>query len=149
MIRYQGAYGQYYRQLVYVRFAAAQQQYCAPELRGQSIDGLALIDTGAGQSAIAHDAASKLGLVSRTTQPVSGVTGEADCFVYSLRITLQSNGRYAGEERSWMSVKVFEAKFDSMPDATGLPVIGLIGRDMLSSLKVTFDGPNQSFVIDG
>lgn len=101
-----------------------------------------MVDTGA-QLTVVEDAVPKfLHLVPIRFQAIAGVTGDLDCPVYRLGITIGVSDRDGnrGEMR-------FEADIVAVPPVPDLarPHVGLLGRDFLQYVRFEYDGPNGAY----
>jgi hypothetical protein len=100
-----------------------------------------LVDTGA-EVTIVEDAVPKfLHLEPIRFQAIAGVTGDLDCPVYRLEITIRSNDH--DEAHNEAGNVRFSADIVAVPPVAELqrPHVGLLGRDFLQYVRFEYDGP--------
>lgn len=102
-----------------------------------------LIDTGADTTTIAEIHMRSLGIQASGVAPVRTITTDvtgADCYTYgaSLRIEAPLFGDKSHEIRA---LEVLAREFHNEG------IDGLLGRDVLSTLMLTIDGPRRQFVL--
>lgn len=142
MARYVGPYGSSRRPIVPVRLFPARTQRARNGIA--FIDGYALLDTGADISAISAHAAHSLGLMTRVSKPVSGLTGEADLPLYQIRIDF--SGSIDADVCLGATVDMVGSPFRDDADMLGKRTVALVGLDLLSRCILYLDGPGQQFV---
>lgn len=96
----------------------------------------AMVDTGASISGINIDVASRIGLIQTGSMPVGGVGGVNNQPVYAAGVRLPDYGA------EWGAVQLI-----------GTPLSGkflfLVGRDLLCTMTLTYDGRSGSFSMSG
>lgn len=95
----------------------------------------ALVDTGASITAINTATAARLGLIATGSVQVGGVTGVAQRPVYGARIVMPEPGF------TFDPVQIVGADLGA-PDFEVL-----IGRNLLCSMMMTYDGPRGQFAL--
>ncbi|MEQ1567164.1 MAG: hypothetical protein ABMA64_16105 [Myxococcota bacterium] len=108
----------------------------------RSLDGLALVDTGAGMSAVDRQLALDLGLPTHRAAEWKAVTRDtpelAPLRVGALQI--------ADDRRHW------ELELIEVPNLrhriSGYQLVALIGWDFLDQCKITIDGPGGVFALE-
>jgi hypothetical protein len=100
-----------------------------------------MIDTGA-QITVVEDAVPKfLKLEPIRFQAIAGVTGDLECPIYRLEISIRSN-HHDENRRIHFSADVF-----AIPPVAELarPHVGLLGRDFLQYARFDYDGPSGTY----
>ena len=117
----------------------------------QPVVGQLLIDTGASTSCISQEVADQLGLIPVSVNRSFGAHGQRKALVYRARIglsVLENNERFVMEIEKPV-LAVVDLQKSAHPDATyrGAPLnfVGLLGRDFLAHMKLTYDGPRGRF----
>ena len=113
--------------------------------------GQLLIDTGASTSCITQEVAAQLGLKPVGVSKSFGAHGQRNALVYRARIglaVLENNERFVMEIEKPV-LEVVDLQKSTPPSATyrGSPLnyVGLLGRDFLAHVKLTYDGPRGQF----
>jgi hypothetical protein len=106
---------------------ADQKAIPAPE------NGTALIDTGAGHTAVDIDILTKLGLTPISTIPVIGPTGAEDQGVFQVKLEFVGTGIPAFEQL------VIGSKI------AGFNHAALVGRDILQHFLMVYSGPDGTW----
>lgn len=104
-----------------------------------------LLDTGAQSTLVVPSVLRSLGIPAARTANVLGVSGhEKVCLAYAVLIEIQvSNSAGA---RSWAQVKC--TAVESPREFKGEPYEGLLGRDFLRSVRLTYDGPTGTIDLE-
>jgi hypothetical protein len=106
----------------------------------------AIIDTGADVSCITPEVAERLGLEAHEADLVFTPGGPAegiDAFAYRIEVALIEGRPGPSSKRVWLPLpfRVLELQLRDGP------VSALIGRDVLSWVRLTYDGPQARFSI--
>lgn len=106
----------------------------------------AIIDTGADLTCITPELAERIGLEAHEVERVltpGGAPGGTDAFVHRVEVALIDGDPGHQDGRAWLPLplRIFE-----LPLHDG-PYTALIGRDVLSWLRLTYDGPGARFSI--
>lgn len=119
-----------------------------------AVSGQMLVDTGAGRTCIAEDAAVELGLkpIGKAKSFGAHGHGETNKYVIHFRFSIvdaQGNRVDIDQERIVASVPQLNEAYGAFQAkaVTGEPVrlIGLLGRDFLRHTKFTYDGTRGAF----
>jgi hypothetical protein len=136
-----------------------QQQY---QKEGRAIPdpiaGPVLVDTGAHHSCISEKTAKKLGLLPVMTKKTAGLHGAQDSNIYYVGMMLT-----VGNPQSLAAAKAQPRTMQKIAHMTGVPHLeeasqeygamistatgeklgftGLLGRDFLNHIRMTYDGP--------
>lgn len=112
------------------------------------LSGAMLIDTGADKSCILREAADALGLapVMRATANTSGASHEAQIVEAEIDIVgSEERPIYRGRARVLVAPQLpVRGVLPGEPEPLG-PPLGLLGRDILGSAVLTYDGPSGGF----
>ena len=100
------------------------------------------LDTGASSSGISSALASELGLADRGKLSVMGGAGTIGGFVSSI------DSLQIGETRIAALTVVVADFFAPLSEAVGLPIVGVIGHNVLKQFRVTIDYPGQTIQLD-
>lgn len=118
------------------------------------VEGYVLIDTGAVRTSIAQAAVDELGLESATWERAHGTGGDHQATIYLAQLSLalasdEENDTYMSAVVPAMAVPGLSGSLELRED-DGEPaqVIGLLGRDFLRNVVLTYDGPSGRFRIE-
>lgn len=103
-----------------------------------------MIDTGAQVTIVEEAVPQFLSLVPTRYQAIGGVTGDLNCPVYRLGITI------VGRDDDGVEKAIqFSADVVAVPPVADVarPHVGLLGRDFLQYVRFEYDGPHGVFRI--
>ncbi len=100
---------------------------------GEPVQVRAMIDTGASITTLNASVAQRAGLQQTGETQLGGVGGMQNSPIYAAKVALSDYG-----------VSLDAVQVATIPDGQ-LPTDMLIGRDVLQSLTVTYDGPDGTF----
>jgi hypothetical protein len=112
------------------------------------VDGAMLVDTGADSTCIAKDVALELGLQAVDVRKGLGAGGEHENTIYAAKLTIQIDKEKGRRSSAWVTIgaagiprlrEQFEAR-DVTINGEPLRLIGLLGRDLLSFARITYQG---------
>ena len=101
------------------------------------------LDTGASSSGVSPALASELGLANRGKLSMMGGAGTIGGFVSSI------DSMQIGETRIAALTVVVADFFAPLSEVVGLPIVGVIGHNVLKQFRVTIDYPGQTVQFDG
>ena len=99
------------------------------------LSGMALIDTGATSSVVDGSVVSALGVNPVGTAQVGTAAGTVTQPVYPIRVQLQG-----------VNLVVNFSRVTGAP-LRAMGLVALLGRDMLSSMTMYYDGPNSEYTL--
>jgi hypothetical protein len=114
-------------------------------VRWEPIPHRMMFDTGA-ENTVVEDAVPKfLHLEPIRYQAIAGVTGDPDCPVYRLEITIGANA--SDDDRGKAKELRFSADIFAVPPVAEFarPHVGLLGRDLLQLVRFEYDGPAGAY----
>jgi len=101
------------------------------------------LDTGASSSGVSPALASELSLADRGKLSMMGGAGMIGGFVSSI------DSLQIGETRIAALTVVVADFFAPLSEVVGLPIVGVIGHNVLKQFRVTIDYPGQTVQFDG
>ena len=123
-----------------------QEQLTMP----RPVTGLAMIDTGASESAVDHSVATQLELESTGPRKITGAGGKYESPIYVARFSF-SGGLFAefdGLQVTGENLAI--CQWHVPPELQPLgEVIALVGRDILQHLIFVYNGPAGAFTLAG
>jgi len=142
--------------LVTVSWAIPENKIRALALGGKpvpaAVSGTMLIDTGASQTCIDIDIAEELGLDVVGRRSGFGFGGHHTSPVYNAVLLIPAGDVVLAHSRTVMGIREMQAHFaKTNPDfkRQGLPtrMVGLLGRDLMSIMEMTYDGPRARWQV--
>lgn len=110
-----------------------------------AVTGIMLLDSGSELSCIHETAARQIGLADRGSREVRGIGGAVHAFQYRVRIGLIAQA--GGEETEIARDLLVVEDCSDWPVTFAGVVIGIIGMDLLASMHLILDGPQQRFAL--
>jgi len=121
-----------------LRLASPERPVLLVTLRTQDdLDGTFLLDTGASSTLVSPRLAARLGLEGRPDGEVIGAAGGQSAYAAELPRLSLGDIRIEGLE-----VQIVDA-FESLSQALGTTVEGILGYDVLARFRVGLDYPNE------
>lgn len=107
---------------------------------GKTMNGVAILDTGASKSAVDREVAARLQLTSPGVASWQAVTDRGERAMSPLRRgTLALTGTVFSQQLDFVEVPGLAAKVQ------GYPLLVLLGWDMLTNCRLQLDGPAGTF----
>ncbi len=130
--------------LLTVTVSVLDQQADIRRRRGDEIpvvEGLALIDSGASATCIDDEVAMRAGLPAVDTARMSSASGPSEVSVYAGKITLVQRGSTSSDVVAIQTLRALGVNIN------GQGIIALIGRDILNSCIMIYNGPEAQYTL--